>query len=809
MAAGRHRLPARLVLALVVAGLAVTFGALDVQAAAPAITITAHVGYSDTIRTGQWMPISIVVTNNGPQVDGTLAVQSTFGSKPGAAWPATYERPVVIAAGTTKSFRTYLDEESAGLTVTVRVIRNGQIIASQDAAGTRAASTLIGVLSDDSTALDDFAVVHPGSLTPSVVHLALADIADSGIALRAFDLLAVDDYATDGLSASQRTAIADYVENGGAFLVGTGASWRRTLAGLPTGLLPMRADGLTTLAGSPSLAGLGEVQVATGSLTGGTVWLGDGVQPLLAERSVGLGSTTLATFDWKQEPIAGWSGTRSLLRQVLVRTLLGGQSQQSAGQSNLGAFAGPIGSSAGSIFERSGTLSQVLGNLPALDLPSLALTGALVLFYVLLVGPINFFVLGALHKRALAWITLPLIAVLVAGGAYGGGILTKGQSVQINQVSILHVVPGSDRGYLETYTGVLAPTRGDYQVSLGRHGQLVSPITSYDFNGYGGAGQADIRVNVEDGGITLPGMTAFSLRGFATEGMTTVPNLTAHLSLVNGQLVGSIVNQSSTNFSDAIIIDGEGYQKLGALAPGGTASVGFAPKTATFNGPPATLTIYPNYSLGPAPSQPSEAQRDGQARTQVLSLLSGGGFKGIPGSSGGPIVVAWTGQSPQAVTVNGAHPRTHSVGAVAMAVAVDEVGLGALPAGVVRGRVVDFEGDTQSGPSGLLLVQNGTVTLQFAPPLAAGLHLAAASLSSISFFSKGGPVGPNGGVSSVKGEAWDWSHSSWVDVAYQENAATALPEGTINPNTGEVRLKATVSNGSFLATGVSLTGTVQ
>src|SRR5260221_2873118 len=140
MAAGGHRLTARLVLALLVAALAVSCGALDVEAAASAVTITAQVGYSDTIRSGQWMPISIVVTNGGPQVDGRLTIQSVFGGKLGAAWPATYERPVVIAAGTTKSFRAYIDEESAGLTVTIRIIENGHVIASQDAAGTRGAS---------------------------------------------------------------------------------------------------------------------------------------------------------------------------------------------------------------------------------------------------------------------------------------------------------------------------------------------------------------------------------------------------------------------------------------------------------------------------------------------------------------------------------------------------------------------------------------------------------------------------------------------------------------------------------------------
>lgn len=801
-----RRLPARLLLALVLSGLALLLVAMPVQAAANRLSITAHVGYTDTVKPGQWMPVKIAITNNGPDVNGSLVVQSNFGGNPGGTSPATYVQPLVIAAGATKFFRTYLVEESVGLTVTVRVVSNGRILASVNAANTNTATTLVGVLSDDSTALDDLSAVHPSGGAASVVHLGLADVADSGPALRAFDLLAIDDFATDGLTASQRVAIADFVQTGGSLLVGTGASWRRTLAGLPAGILPIQVSGLTTLAPSAALGSLSGVQVATGTLTG-VAWLSDGGQPLLASRTIGSGSVTIAAFDWKQDPIPTWIGTRPLLRQVLVRSTVGSQSAQSPAQNFAGPVSGPFGGQGGSIYQRSSALSQVLGSLPALNLPSLALTGVLVLVYVLLVGPINYFVLGALHRRALAWITLPLIAVLVAGGAYGGGILTKGQSVQTNQLSILHLESGSDRAFLETYTGVVTPTRGDYQVGVGRQPVLVSPIVSN--NQYGGSGGDDIRVNVADGSVTLPGMTAFTLRGLATEGMTTGPRLSGHLREVNGQLMGTVENLSSTTFTDAVVVAGDGYQKLGALAPGASMAVAFAPKIATFNGPPAIYSIYPNYSFGPQPGQPTEAQRDGEAKTRILTLLqSGGSFKGLPSSDVTPMLVAWTSQPFQDLTVNGGHPRGHSQTAVALDLPVENIGLGPLPAGIVSGRIVDLEGDPQQGPPGALSIQDGAVTYEFTPRLVAGAHLTGASLSASNPYSAKG-AGANGSASTIRGEAWDWSRSTWVDVAYQDNATTSLPDEVINPGTGEVRLRITVTNGGFLALGISLAGNVR
>src|ERR1700738_1211069 len=146
MAVDRRRLPARFILALLLIGLALMVRPVDVEAAASSMTITAHLGYTDVIKTQQWMPVSIAITNSGPEVDGTLVVQSLFGGKPGVPWPASYERPLVLAKGATKYFRSYVVDDS-GMTVRVSVVRSGRILAQQNAAVTRTASTLIGILS--------------------------------------------------------------------------------------------------------------------------------------------------------------------------------------------------------------------------------------------------------------------------------------------------------------------------------------------------------------------------------------------------------------------------------------------------------------------------------------------------------------------------------------------------------------------------------------------------------------------------------------------------------------------------------------
>lgn len=803
MPASRRR-ASRVAVAMVVTAMISIAASTAAQAATNPLSISVKVGYSGFVKAQQWMPVTIDVTNKGQEIDGTLEVSApaTTGGPP--IGTAIYQTHLSLPAGATKHLKTYLVEDQAPSPVSVRIVVNGRVVASSDSQSGSAATALIGVLSDQATALDNFAAVHPGGISASVVHLSLEDLGDSAIQLRAFDLLAIDDFATDTLTAAQRSALTDYVQNGGALVLGTGASWRKTLAGLSSPILPIQVDGTTTLNSVQALARLSGVEVATGGLrTGAKAWLSEAGRPLLAEWFVGGGLVTMATFDWNQEPVASWTGANVLLRQILVRTLFSSASAQSV------SFAKGGGSGA-SITARSNALSQSLGSLPALDLPSLLVIGLLVLTYVLLVGPINYFALRAIRHRALAWITVPLIAVVASAGAFGAGLFTKGRSVQTNQVSIIHLVPGWDRAYDESYTGLLTPTRGDFQINVVGNRQFAGPISSYNGGYNGGLVGANpdlIRVSVDNNSIVLPGMTAFVLRGFATEGVIATPQLVATAKLVNGKLTGTITNNSAMSFTDAVVLAGDGFQLLPALAPGATATFELTPKVPSpFTGPPAFATIYTNYNNGPPLNQPTDVDRVGLEKTSILSMVAGGGFYGFTATIV-PMVVAWTKQPFERITVSGSQPRATAETAVVLPLAVDQIGRGSLPAGIVVSRFTDIEGNTQQGPPASVMLQSGAVTYSFTPHLAPGTHLTAANLDSTSQSPKGGAI--SGSAQSLQTQVWDWSKSAWMALDYNPLGTSALPDAAVDPSSGEVRLQISTSAGPVLLGAISLTGTVK
>src|SRR5438445_9061231 len=210
----RCRLPAWIVLSTLLAALGRSMSDVGYESASNGLTLSVHVGYQDVVKPGEWTPVTVDAHNTGADVDGTLELRESLNAQPGVTGFTIYQQPISLASGASKRVRIFLVEDTSGATVTARVIQNGRVAVSQDSVTSSSTSTLVGVLSDQSSALDDFAAIHPGGIAARVVHLHADDIADSAIALRGFDILVIDDFATDGLTTWQRADIPTCVVAG-------------------------------------------------------------------------------------------------------------------------------------------------------------------------------------------------------------------------------------------------------------------------------------------------------------------------------------------------------------------------------------------------------------------------------------------------------------------------------------------------------------------------------------------------------------------------------------------------------------------
>ncbi len=232
------------------------------------------------------------------------------------------------------------------------------------------------------------------------------------------------------------------------------------------------------------------------------------------------------------------------------------------------------------------------------------------------------------------------------------------------------------------------------------------------------------------------------------------------------------------------------------------------PALATVGGPPTSSQIYPNnLCCGPPAGNSPDVERTNEMRSAILSTLTNGNFGGVAVSIA-PIAVLWTSQPFQNVTVNGATPRQYIVSAVVLNLPLAQLGPGTIPAGLINGRLVDVNADiTPAGPPGLLMANSGSVTYSFIPSLNAGTRLGSAAIVSSNPY--GVKFGPNGAPSSgvLRGQVWNWTTSQWMDVSYSDSGSTTIPDGAVNPTTGEVRLKLS-SDGQFATSFLSLTGTI-
>ena len=61
--------------------------------------------------------------------------------------------------------------------------------------------------------------------------------------------------------------------------------------------------------------------------------------------------------------------------------------------------------------------------------------------YILLIGPISYFVLRRVDRRELAWVTAPILIVTFSACSYGIGRTLKGSDVVLNQVAVVRTSP--------------------------------------------------------------------------------------------------------------------------------------------------------------------------------------------------------------------------------------------------------------------------------------------------------------------------------------------------------------------------------
>jgi hypothetical protein len=449
--------------------------------------------------------------------------------------------------------------------------------------------------------------------------------------------------------------------------------------------------------------------VSTGSLRDGArslVSAEDGTV-LVSMLSVGAGRVILVGTDLATDAFRGWEGAPRLWTRLLP-----------SNAALEGFFGGPV---EGDLVT---AMSQALGNIPSLEVPPAELLLAVIVGYILLIGPISYLVLRRMDRRELAWVTAPLLVLVFSACSYGIGTAAKGGEVIVNEIALVRTSAHGTTATVETYAGIFSPDRTTYDLTVD-HDALLGRLQPNN-----GFGQEPNSTAVADQGrpSTLRGLSigVFGFEGVSAAGIVdhVSPLSVSWTNDEDGDVVGTVTNEGEETIEDVAFISQSGGEMVGDIAPG--ASTEFTIPRVNFNGSSASDQVYGFGGFDNA----SEEQRLILVRRQVIDALVGYGgmMPGVdlgPAAARGPFLIGWRDVAgPMPVTVDGLDARRSTTTVEVLSVRPTPAsGAVTISPASMAVSVVETTGNAGTIGPGMVTVTDGSATFAVTLPLeASGLE---------------------------------------------------------------------------------------
>lgn len=562
-----------------------------------ALSLSARAGFDSYYKSGYWLPVQVTASNDGPPLVGELrlTVGTGFGNQ-----GLVYSAPITLPTQSHKRLTLYIyPSGSMGRLRVELVTENGRIAATTET------NTLIQLTSDNllygvvSPNPDDleFLETVTGSRPKAAVAFLEADmLPTTATAWRALDILIFQDTDTGTLSAAQQAALRQWLDSGGQLVITGGPGWQKTASAF-TDLLPVTISGSESVADLPALRQVGgefrdpgPYLVARSNLVRGELLLHQDGLPLLARHVFGNGRVYFLALDPGLAPLVDWDGRQTVWNRISYDT--------------------PIPPYWANGFQNSYAAATAVSSLPSLTLPSILGLILFLLIYTLTIGPINYLILKRRGQRELAWVSIPLLVVVFSGVAYLTGFQLKGNTVILNQMSLVYSRLESQNARVQSLVGLYSPRRGNYNLSFGNYA-LPHPFDR-DNGDMSGSGNSDGLLQ-EGSDTTLLRHVRVDVSGMATfVADSYVPSLhitgqaTLESTPENTDIILSLRlhNQEPFALENATVFWGERAISLGTIAPGEEKKVDVllpAANSAASNSPgiPLSSTIGPGVVTAP------------------------------------------------------------------------------------------------------------------------------------------------------------------------------------------------------------------
>jgi hypothetical protein len=675
--------------------------------AASSVEIEARALVGGRYEIGGWLAVAVTLANPGAPTDGYLSAETDGG---------LVRRYVEMPAGARKVVTLYVEPEAFQREVRVTYTEpNGAVNAATEVRVLEQSGDQVAIVGDSTGALRPQLLGAEHSSRPEPISLTISEIPERPEPL---DGLAALVWAGDSaaLTDAQRGSIERWVADGGQLVVIGGPDWQARTAGF-VDLLPLEglvANDATDQAALGPWTGETEAPLETATTSTGT--LRDDARAIVSAedgsilaslRPFGAGQVVLFGSDLATDAFRTWEGSSRLWDRLLPSNA---------------ALEGFFGGGLPPRDELQNSMSGALSSLPTLQVPPAELLLAVIVGYILLIGPVSYFVLRRVDRRELAWVTAPILILLFSACSYGIGRTLKGSDVILNQVSVVRTSP-TGAALAETYVGIFSPDRSTYDLTVDADA-LIGALNPASFEGDPRAGSRVGDVVVDQGQpahLRDLSIGAFGFAGVMASGLVDVePALSVTWASTGGEVIGTVTNSSDTTLADVAYISTAGGERIGDIAPG--ASVEFTLPGRNFNGSSASDQVYGFGGFG----ENSESQRLMALRRQVIDALVGyGGWAGIGVDVGrslgarGPYLIGWhEADGPMPIEVDGLSARRHLQSVEVLSVR-PTIGFGEVTVAPhqMSVSVTEVTGDVQSMEPGFIALADGSVTFSIALPL--------------------------------------------------------------------------------------------
>lgn len=293
-----------------------------------------------------------------------------------------------------------------------------------------------------------------------------ADLPATAAGLDSLDsLILASKYA---LSTAQSKTIRAWVANGGHLVVCVGGNVKEYQGSELAKWIPVTVEGTSRVRELSSLELYASVRSRIrGVATAAKINIRDGEVlatsldgPLLVRVPYGLGVVTFLGLDLNTSPIVNWEGLKDLCDKLATRVV------QSASGSRKKDELGKRISQTG-ISELETQMFHSQQGFPEVERPSHWWVMGLVLFYLILIGPLDYLLVHrVLKKPHITWITFPSLVILAAAWGVYSALESNGSKLETTQLNLVDYDASIGQFRGRFYLNLYSPEMRRHEVSV-------------------------------------------------------------------------------------------------------------------------------------------------------------------------------------------------------------------------------------------------------------------------------------------------------------------------------------------------------